>query len=368
MEDRIYELAAGYCEGRLSKRELRELEALLRTDGRARRIFTEIRQMDRHAKACAFPRDHERAWKRIEGRLAGNRIRGRRMRLAAAAASAACVALAILLLVPKFRDGGAPQARSIPPAENKAMLRLGDGRTIQLSEGISPDSLDNLLACKAPAVDAPCTITVARGGKYAFTLPDGSRVWLNSDSQISFPSDFSGAERAVQIRGEAFLEVAHDAQHPFIVDAGGGRIRVLGTRFNVSAYPEEGHVVTTLVEGSVEFRAPGGRAVLSPGEQSLWNRRDERFETRKVDIALYTSWVEGVFEFESMPMRQIALQLARWYDVEITFDRDAEYLGEYLFTGVTDRNANLEDILSKIAETTRMDFDVRGRTIVIHSK
>ena len=207
------------------------------------------------------------------------------------------------------------------------------------------------------------TLAVPVGGEYHFTLVDGTRVWVNSASEVRFPNCFSGERREIYVKGEVYLEVARDEEHPFVVHAGENEVRVLGTRFNLTAYPDEQKVVTTLVEGSVEFRNDQSSIRLKPGEQSVLDRATNKLEKQKVDVSIYTSWVSGTFEYERMSLFDITRQLSRWYDVEFVYE--AEEFRNHPFTGIVKRDQSLEDVLSLIEKTTNIKFKILGRTIII---
>ena len=207
------------------------------------------------------------------------------------------------------------------------------------------------------------TLAVPVGGEYHFTLADGTRVWVNSASEVRFPNYFSGGKREIYVKGEVYLEVARDEKHPFIVYTGENEVRVLGTRFNLTAYPDEQKVITTLVEGSVEFRNDQSSVRLKPGEQSVLNRATNKLEKQKVDVSIYTSWVSGTYEYERSPLSDITRQLSRWYDVQFIYE--STEFSNHPFTGVVKRDQSLEEVLSIIEKTTNIRFKISGRTIII---
>ncbi len=374
-EERIYELIAGYCDGSLTEAELSELSAQIRSDRRARRLFMQVRGADKLLKTLHVPAGGDPAWEKLRDGLAATAAaRPRRsLRIAAWSAAAAAVAVAVWILAwPGSGPGDGYAQVSIPAASNKAILRMGTGSIVNLTDeegfhGISSDSLNRLLAVGA-ASDAYNTIIVPRGSLYDFIMPDGTHIWLNSETEMVFPADMSGPVREVRLSGEAYLEVMHDAGRPFVVHAGGSTVRVLGTGFCVSAYPSDGEVVTTLVSGSVEFHDGEKGALLHPGQQANWNAGTGTLKLADVDVSLYTSWVHGVFEFQGMPLWRIARQLSRWYDVSFEFAPGSESLRDRLFTGTFESGTPLEEILRKVAATTDMDFSADGRKIVVGLK
>jgi len=215
--------------------------------------------------------------------------------------------------------------------------------------------------------------STAKGQTYQFTLPDGTKVWLNADSKISFPVKFSGTERRILLSGEGYFEVAKDKVHPFIVKTGAlnGRtgaqeIEVLGTHFNVSAYGDDQVTTTTLVEGSVKvsaFDAIAGRqaAVLKPNEQSVQNARS-RMQVRRVDVSEALDWKNGEFIFsDNENIVNIMRRVSRWYDVEVSYVGD---MADVNFTGSISRAKNISAILKLMEGTKQVRFKIEGRKVI----
>lgn len=208
------------------------------------------------------------------------------------------------------------------------------------------------------------TIVVPRGGEYRLVLADGSMVWLNSDSELKFPVVFNGKQRKVFLKGEAYFDVVKNQALPFVVDVAGMEVKVLGTRFNINAYREDGVFQTTLVSGKVEVRNVNNAEsiVLLPDQQA--QLKDGRLSVSTVDASVYTAWINGKFYFESESLSEIAAQLERWYDVDFFFAR--EELKRYEFTGVIRRDYTANQILDIIAKTTNVRFEIKGRTVVVN--
>lgn len=169
------------------------------------------------------------------------------------------------------------------------------------------------------------TLEVPRGGEYDLVLEDGTRVWLNADSRLKYPVVFPGSERRVMLEGEAYFEVARDTNRPFLVETGVQSLRVLGTAFNVCAYPDEPDIYTTLVHGSVALSTggQGHECVLVPGEQAVCHVHNGSFTVGKVDVSQVAAWKKGLFVFENQNLEQIMLKLARWYNVTVFFRNEA---------------------------------------------
>jgi len=195
------------------------------------------------------------------------------------------------------------------------------------------------------------TMSTPRGGQYRLTLPDGTLVWLNAESSITYPTVFAATERSVTVTGEAYLEVAKEKNRPFRVMAGDANIEVLGTHFNINAYANEGHTKTSLLEGSVKINS----RILQPG-QAFAN--GEVFQT---NVARDVAWKNGVFNFNDQNLAQVMRQLARWYNLEVEYPLGVpkkEYGGEM------GRNLSLGQVL-KGMESTGLRFELNGRKLTV---
>lgn len=380
----IYELIAEYSAGTLSPADADVLRELLNRDADARQLFREIRGTEKVLKSVQVREmiDSRKSWESLSNSLSPRPVKSYRLAWTIGIAVAASVVVALMLVLPYSRQPEAPkqlaEQTKILPGRVKAVLQYGDGETIDLTSSTSSrivtsdgavlvnDSVGGLRYDRNGSTDRPMkyhTLTVPVGGEYHFTLADGTRIWVNSASEVRFPDRFTGEKRVIYMKGEVYLEVAHDASRPFVVHAGENEVRVLGTKFNLTAYPEEQKVVTTLVEGSVEFRNKDERVRLNPGEQSVLDRATSQLEKQKVDVSIYTSWVTGMFEYERMPLSDITRQLSRWYDVQFVYG--AEEFRNHPFTGVVKRDQSLEEVLSIIGKTTNIKFEISDRTIII---
>ena len=196
-------------------------------------------------------------------------------------------------------------------------------------------------------------LIVPRGGEYRITLSDGTRVWLNAASVLTFPPVFAGNERKVRLVGEAFFEVTPDTARPFIVATARMDIKVLGTSFNVSVYEDEETVHTTLVKGSVEVQPVQQEAImLKPGEQACL--AGNRMTAKAVNTSQFTSWIDGKFMFCNTALEEISKQISRWYDVDIFFS--SEQVKTICFTGAILRFEPLEELIRMIENTSNVRF------------
>ncbi len=263
---------------------------------------------------------------------------------------------------------------------SKAKLTLANGSEINLSDSVSHSfneedgtaiaiDKENALVYHSASTSLKLiynTIQIPRGGEYAITLSDGSKVWLNSGTELRYPVRFQKNQRNVYLTGEAYFEVAHDSKSPFVVNIGDTKVKVLGTKFNISGYSDEVQIATTLVEGSVKVDYLQEGVILKPGQQSLVLKGQDGISTKKVDTSIYTSWVQGVFEFEDTSLEQLCKQLGRWYDVDFFFTEP--YLKNIRFTGAVKRNQSITYAFELIEQLTNVEFKSNGDNIVVKIK
>ncbi len=268
------------------------------------------------------------------------------------------------------------------PGGNKAMLVLADGSYIVLDSaknGILARQanttvlkLDNgqLAYSSANAKKSEVlynSITTPRGGQYRLVLPDKSTVFLNSVSSIRFPVEFTGAERKVEITGEAYFEVSRDPGKPFRVlvknQVSGkvSEVEVIGTHFNINAYSDLPVSRTTLLEGSVRFSNGNEQVVLSPGEQLQLNQNDVISVQKNVNVENEIAWTKGMFIFNHADIQEIMRQISNWYDVDVTFQGN---IISTTFSGVVSRKSNVSEVL-KIMERAGINFAIEGKKITV---
>jgi len=203
------------------------------------------------------------------------------------------------------------------------------------------------------------TIHAPLGSRISFDLPDGTRGWLNSGSSLEYQLPFSN-NRQVAIRGEAWFDVAHDASHPFEIFAGNSKIKILGTKFNLNAYPEENYVEVVIEEGKVEFSVPGSSCVtqLKPSNRLIYSNDSVRI--LMTEPSKYSAWVEGKLMFRGDPMPEVARRIARWYNVEVELvDKNLE---EDVIRG-TFQDDSLEDVFWYLSMTSPIRYRIIDRKI-----
>ncbi|HXO74380.1 MAG TPA: FecR domain-containing protein, partial [Puia sp.] len=253
--------------------------------------------------------------------------------------------------------------------QNTAIEKTGEGRirfVANNGDGAPAGAaVGKSAAATKPTADEALynSISTPRGGQYGVTLADGTRVILNAESSLRFPTAFTGNDRSVRLSGEAWFEIAPDKSHPFIVTSGDQDIKVLGTQFNLNAYDDEPFIKTTLQSGSVVIssRSTHQSHSLSPGQQSILTGTN--LSISEADIEEATAWKNGYFMFESEGISTIMRKIARWYDVEIRFDGPPP---PDKFNGSVQRFVNVSQVLKKLELTNKVHFTIEGRTISVH--
>ena len=207
------------------------------------------------------------------------------------------------------------------------------------------------------------TLVIPCGGEYSLTLSDGTKVWLNADSELKYPVEFSGDTREVTMSGEAYFEVTKQEGKPFIVKTSLGNITVLGTEFNVCNYPEKEKLVTTLVKGKVSCSLPNGKNIILAPDQQLRVEKAGTCELRTVNTKYFTCWKDGMFLFEEMRLEEILEQLARWYDIHIFYT--SEVVKNLHFSGDLSRFKNIDTFIEMFEKSSDAKLTLKGKTLMV---
>lgn len=250
------------------------------------------------------------------------------------------------------------------PEQNDVKLILGDGKTVSIKEKKSEVDYKedgNIVINKQDTVQATSKskkiemnqLVVPFGRNSSIKLPDGTVAYLNAGSKLVYPSRFKGKNRKVFLFGEGFFEVTHNADMPFIVTTKELAVEVLGTKFNISAYPSDKTVETVLVEGKVKlketkFNILGRNYILKPNQQAVYSCINAKTKIRKVNVLNYVSWHQGYLNFESSALDKIAKKLERYYNIKIQFEKP---LGAKTITGKLKLNEETDKVLQVLAET-----------------
>ena len=265
----------------------------------------------------------------------------------------------------------------VVPGGNKAFLTLANGTKLSLTDAIDGELAQqagisivktedgqlvyNVSNTSKQGNDTPLfnTIETPRGGQYQINLPDGSRIWLNAASSLRYPVVFSDNERKVELKGEAYFEIAKNMASPFRVVSNNQIVEVLGTHFNINSYPEEGSVKTTLLEGSVKIQSGNKSAILRPGQQS---QVGNSIIVTQADIYETVAWKNGKTQFSNADIKTIMRMLSRWYDVEVQYQSEMIETG---FGGSVSRSKNISEILKLLELTGDVHFKIEGRMVTV---
>jgi len=283
------------------------------------------------------------------------------------------------------------QKADVAPGHDGAVLKLSDGNTIVLDSAANGtlakqggtqvvkqgngQLVYNSQTGEAQNETLYNELSTARGRKFQVTLPDGSNVWLNASSSIRYPVQFAANERRVEITGEAYFEVTHNTEKPFIVHVSvpggkvgwGADVRVLGTHFNVMAYPDEDAINTTLLQGAVKVISNNATALLTPGQQAqiaAGNTRQGQQEIKVVknaDVDKAIAWKNGYFSFKNDNIEMLMKQIERWYDVDVVYKNKIPQT----FSGTIPSNVNVSDIFKILETTGSVHFKIEGKKIII---
>jgi transmembrane sensor len=272
---------------------------------------------------------------------------------------------------------------NIVPGGNKAIITLSNGKQVSLTDakigtisregdeiikktGDGTVSYENNGSSGSDHQLDYNTITTPRGGQWSLTLPDGTKAILDAASSIKYPVNFIGHERKVEITGQVYFEVVHDAAKPFRVMTKGQVIEDIGTKFNVYAYDDEPFIKTTLVDGSVKISIPGtpsllesAKVILKPGQQTVL--QNNKLTVSDANIEEVLAWKNGYFRFNDENIESIMRKLSRWYNIEV------EYKGDLLdkkFEGEIPRKTELSQVL-KVLELANVHFTVEGKKIIV---
>ncbi|MBC7903145.1 MAG: DUF4974 domain-containing protein [Gemmatimonadaceae bacterium] len=386
---RVSGLIAGFLSNSLTESQHRELNLWINESDRNQVLFEELTDKKNISASLKWMEglDKEKALAVAKDRIA---TYGERKKIAfspkilvtwIAAASVIIVGIVLWSQRTETKEGkllveGVDTLRTDHgPGMEGAVLMLADGTEKILGDGISelPDQGGaNLTHDSAGRLkysgDGILSETVVynklitpRGKQYRVALSDGTVVWLNAASSIYYPAAFVGGERTVEITGEAYFDVAHDAEHPFIVKVKGHNIRVLGTSFNVNAYEQSSEVLTTLLNGSVLITdsTKNFPQTLTPGQSASTNLGSNTIT--RIDTDLAVAWKNGWFIFRDTKIEDIMAQISRWYDVDIVYRASPKQH----FNGTIGRNVPVSELLHLLEGTGDVHFEVKGKEIIV---
>jgi transmembrane sensor len=269
---------------------------------------------------------------------------------------------------------------TIAPGSNKAVLKLSNGKEIVLtgatngvlaSQGqtkvIKKSTGELMYDAPEPAITSQLkitynTITIPRGGQFQVVLPDGSKVFLNAASSLTYPTAFTGSSRNVELTGEAYFEVAKNKAMPFIVKSNGINVQVLGTHFDISAYQDDQMISTTLLEGSVRLNKGTATALLIPGQQGIITKESDAFIVQQANIEQVMAWTNGYFVFKDYNIKEVMKIVSRWYDIDVEYQGNVQ---AKKFGGTTSRYKDIRELLNYMKITGGINYKIEGRRVIL---
>ena len=370
--DKIYKIILTVLAGEETQEEHEQLSAWLNESEENRREYSQIERLYQLSSSSSSKKvssyyDVEQAWKFVKGQTIDKRKSFIFRKWISYAAMLTLLLTAGMFYLYKQQLYSLSSQVNLEQLKEPILL-LDNGETISLDKDtFSIENEHTIIHKKAKVLsyipqekeeqniktDRKNRLVIPKGKTYELKLSDGTHVWLNSDSELIYPTNFTGNTREVILRGEAFFDVAKDASKPFIVENNQMKIKVLGTSFNVSGYVSERLQNVTLVNGSVQVQIDNDSAFrISPSEKFLYDKEKQTTSIQVVNTDLYTAWTEGKYIFKDTRLEDILSKLQRWYDFEIIYLQ--EELKNRRFSIVINREDNLKDVLEVISFTSNV--------------
>ena len=383
-EEHIARLIFLHIQGMTDNAQEKELNEWRSVSPRHEELFQRMLSSEHVEKSISrfvkTEEEEERGWWQLQQRARS----GRSVRKIKWFPYAAAIVLILSVGGVFYFSGDKEQTEILPIAKNevqvpgsRAVLILPDGRKVDLENEVLRSDLaqsDSLLLVSARSlkyrdIDSPDTteifhtLEIPRGGEYLLTLSDGTMIYLNSESTLSFPVKFQGKERKVYLTGEAYFKVAKNTEHPFVVTAGELEVLVTGTTFGVRAYKDEKDIQTTLESGQVTVKVEGKSVKLVPNKQVLFNKLTMGVEVRDVDVDLYLAWADGRLVYDNCPLEKILTDLGRWYNIDVFYSRDE--LRSYQFSLNMKKHEEFTQVLELIGKTGEVQFEIKDNTVIV---
>ena len=359
-----------------------EVSEWAKESDRGKRILDELKDLDFYVEKEAKKREIEKCYS-WEEFMTWRRRYERRRKLLVVRCVAAVVILFLVSTCVWFVNRGGEESQFMFPSEIKpgslrASLILNDGQEIMLDKRLSLMESDSSVVLsnekgelsyrnvrERAGESSVNTLRVPCGGEYQLMLADGTRVRVNSESELVFPTCFNSDRREVFLKGEAYFQVAPDSDKPFYVRVNDYIVKVTGTSFNVTSYTDDPCTMTTLVEGKVSVYGNDStwNCDLTPGHMLKFDKGTARVTSEERDPRIYTSWIDGEFKFRDMRLEDIMKKLNRWYDFEVAYEE--EELKDLRFSGAAEKYNPVEFLLKMIEEVTKVRFDIEGKRIMV---
>ena len=359
-----------------------EVSEWAKESDRGKRILDELKDLDFYVEKEAKKREIEKCYS-WEEFMTWRRRYERRLKLLVVRCVAAVAILFLVSTCVWFVNRGGEESQFMFPSEIKpgslrASLILNDGQEIMLDKRLSLMESDSSVVLsnekgelsyrnvrERAGESSVNTLRVPCGGEYQLMLADGTRVRVNSESELVFPTCFNSDRREVFLKGEAYFQVAPDSDKPFYVRVNDYIVKVTGTSFNVTSYTDDPCTMTTLVEGKVSVYGNDStwNCDLTPGHMLKFDKGTARVTSEECDPRIYTSWIDGEFKFRDMRLEDIMKKLNRWYDFEVAYEE--EELKDLRFSGAAEKYNPVEFLLKMIEEVTKVRFDIEGKRIMV---
>lgn len=387
---KIGELIYKYAQGDLTNEEKNVLEAWLNENEKNKDILEELMNPENVSEALTayHPKNKlrikENLWNAIRPQLKDFRdssFRKKIIRITSIAAAAVLIVSLTIFFLWKADDKASSNRMVsndiVAPSQNKATITLANGQKLLLDSALSGTLVlqgDQKLIRQADGKliykeseevknSEPVfnTLENPKGSKVVdLTLSDGTHIWLNAGSSLTFPVSFPDHERVVTLKGEGYFKVSHNPSKPFIVNTGDAKIQVLGTEFNVNAYQNNANIKVTLLKGSVKLNTKTATRDLKPGQQA--SIQDGISISNNVNLDEVMAWKNNRFIFNDSGIEEIMKQLENWYNIKV------EYIGKptnEVFMGSISRNVNLSQILALLSETQAVHFEIIGNRVIV---
>ncbi|UMB61586.1 FecR family protein [Lutibacter sp. A80] len=384
---KILTLFKAYTAKEINEKQFVELQKWINQSTENKQLFSKYLLYYKRSRRVTFydSLNKELAWSKVISQLSPPLLQPVKKqgvtkktywKYAIAASVITIISLSIFLNIKSINSTPVIVNNKIESRSNKATLTLEDGSEITLEKG-KTSIIKNATSNGKEIIYQPIAnkqisynyLTIPRGGEYKIILPDSTIVWLNSESQLKYPINFTeGKPRQVElVYGEAYFDVSPSTAHngsKFKVYNNGQEVEVLGTEFNIKTYKDETNIYTTLVEGKVSIKTDKQNRLLEPGEQSNLDIISNHISISKVNIRQETSWKDGLYIFKGKSLKEIMITLSRWYNIEVIFEEKS--LEDARFTGALNKNQNIVDMLNDIKNFGAINnFEINNKTITL---
>lgn len=384
-KEHIIQLIIRHVQGTLDDTGQKELLEWRKVSSENEALFLKMTSrvyFEESLKACEMTNEEmENEWKLIHGKTIGRRRGVLKNLLRYAAILIAFIVVGSIWMLEiknsKFSDNSlVSKAHQVKKIEPRAILVMGDGTTINLKDSAALAALVSMKMAFSADEDVLTyteghmhsvveyhTMKIPRGGEYVLVLSDGTTVYLNAESELTYPVKFSENDRRVFLKGEAYFDVQRDTSKPFVVEANSLEIRVLGTEFGVRAYQNEGSIRTTLKKGMVSVENEENKVVLTPGMQASFNKETAKMDVWEVNVDLFLAWKDGRLVFDNCSLENILEDLGKWYDFNIRYAREDARLIPFSLN-IKKHNAFAE-VLQLFEETGCVEFNIEDNVVIV---